>query len=219
MKLRRRHCLRYVPVVACLVLAATPAFAFSYPAVYPGPSPTGVVPGYTANAVVSVPVTATVAANCSFDPSNLPSGSHDFGELNNALTAYQVNFGLECTTPLSIGIQSANGGLKTNAAAAAGYTNLRDYSVELFIQGTTTSTSGTCLASTLASTGSCSFKGPATNSSTTGGLYLADTAVNGSGYLSGSHVKIYGSAYNGSSVLVADTGYSDTLTVTLSAVY
>lgn len=173
---------------------------------------------YPTSVSVHVPVTASIATDCGFDPSSLPSGSLHAGELNGGFDQ-QVAFGLRCPTPVNVGVVSTNAGLLTTATPATGYTNLRDYHVELFLQGSSTySADADCLASTLGSTGSCSFRGPATSTAGVGGLELTGYAQNGAGYVSGSYLRVHDTSYSGGSVLVADPSYADTLTVTLSAV-
>jgi len=174
-------------------------------------------PGYAANIPVTVPVTAKVTPNCGFDPGNLPSGTLNWGDLNNAFDG-QVNFGLRCNTPLNVGVVSSNGGLKSGASVASGYTALRDYQVELFLQGSPATADANCFASALVSAGGCSFRGPATSTASSGGLFLNGTAVNAGGYVSGSFIRVHDSAYAGANTLVASPTYADTLTLTLSAV-
>jgi len=179
---------------------------------------TGVTePGYASNIPVTVPVTAKVTPSCGFDPANLPSGTLNWGDLNNAFDG-QINFGLRCNTPLNVGVVSSNGGLKSGASAASGYTALRDYQVELFLQGSPATADANCQASALVAAGACTFRGPATTTAASGGLFLNGSAVNGGGYVSGSFIRVHDSAYAGASTLVASPTYADTLTLTLSAV-
>jgi hypothetical protein len=183
------------------------------------PNTGAVEPGYVGFiGPLTIPVTATISPNCSFDPSNPPSGTIHAGDLTLAFDQ-QIDFGLQCNTPLNIGIVSTNGGLQAPATAVTGYTALRDYNVELHIVGSTATADADCLASALTTSGSCTFRGPATTTQSSGGLYLDGTAVNGTSYVSGSFVRVHSTAYAGTPILLASTGYVDTLTVTLSAVY
>jgi len=180
------------------------------------------VSGYASNIPVSVPVKAKITVDCGFDPTNGPDGNVDAGELNGSFTD-TIYFNLRCPTPLNVAVVSDNGGLLISGSPtiATGYTGTRDYSVELFLQGSTTSNSSTCLASDLvATTGTCEFRGPAAAGTSTAagvGLHLDDYATNGAGYVSGSYLHIYSSAYGGSNVLLAADPYNDTLTVTFHA--
>jgi hypothetical protein len=139
------------------------------------------VAGYPGNIAVGVPVTAKVTPDCGFDPGNLPSGTLNWGELKNAFDQ-KVFFGLRCGTPLNVGVVSTNGGLlATGVTVATGYTAQRNYQVELFLQGTPSTNDATCLASNLGSVGTCTFRGPATTTASSGGLYLNSNAINGGG--------------------------------------
>lgn len=205
------------PIAACLALTMGPALAVDTAAVDPITGATEA--GYLAQiGPLTIPVTATVSPSCSFDPGNLPAGTISVGNLNNSFDQ-QIAFGLQCTVQLNVGVVSTNGGLQAPATASAGYSALRNYNVALHVQGTTNTADGDCLASNLTASGSCSFRGPATAAQGVGGLYLNDTAINGTGYVSGSYIRVHSDIYGGTPVLLASPSYADTLTVTLSAVY
>jgi hypothetical protein len=67
---------------------------------------------------------------------------------------------------------------------------------------------GTCAVANLVTGGSCTFRGPAT---TTQGLAVAVSQNQ-----PGSYLRVSAPIYAGANILVASTGYTDTLTVTLS---
>lgn len=221
---------RIVPVFAAAILVTCTMGAPSSWALVGGPqadaactpdSCSAYAP-YPTSVSVSVPVTATIATDCGFDPSSLPSGDIHAGELNGAFNQ-QINFGLRCPTPLNVGVVSSHGGLQAGTATpVTGYTIRRDYNVELFLKGSSTTADADCLASNLVTAGSCTFRGPATSIAGSGGLELTGTAPvaqNGAGYVAGSFIRVHDTTYDGASgVLLSDPSYADTLTVTLSAV-
>ena len=188
-------------VAACLAAGPASAATTAY----------AVGQGSPNNIPLAIPVTASVTASCGFAADNAPNDSYFAPNLDQGFT-HDTAFVLQCATPLRMAIVSANGGLLTSGAAPAGYSALAPYNVTLNIVGDGGLTAnGGCTAATLsAGSGSpCSFRGPA---STTQGLKL-----NGpSNSQPGSYVRISAPIYAGSSILLASTGYADTLTVTLS---
>jgi hypothetical protein len=165
------------------------------------------------NITIGVPVTAKIGAVCG--TTTLPNATVNVGELNAVLPNTQVALTIQCTGAFRMGLVSSNGGLKSGVAAPSGYTNLRDYNVALHIVDDTLAgnDSSTCLASQL-TTGSSACPnliGPATSSAP--GFRVANTSTN----QSGSYLLISNANLAGSNILVSDTGYTDTLTITLSA--
>jgi hypothetical protein len=163
------------------------------------------------NIPLAIPVTASVTASCGFATNAAPNDSYFAPNLDQGFT-HDTAFILQCSTPLRMAIVSSNGGLLTPAAAPAGYTGLAPYNVTVNIVGDGAVTAnGSCTAATLAaSAGSpCTFRGPA---STSQGLKLNGPSNN----QPGSYVRISAPIYAGSNILLASTGYADTLTVTLS---
>jgi hypothetical protein len=214
---QHRYVFAAVFAVSTLVSSMSTAQAASTAAVDPYTG--AVISGYLPNiGPLSIPVRAVVSPNCSFDPSNLPQGTLPMGDLNGAFDA-QIPFGMRCNTPLNVGVVSLNGGMLAPTGASTGYSALRSYNVELHLAGPTQQVDGDCLSTALATSGACTFRGPATNSAGSGGLYLPEAAMSGGGYVSGSFLRVYSAVYASPDILVASTQYADTLTVTLSAVY
>lgn len=187
------------------VLCAAPATA-------QGLSATVYAPGDGApnSLTFTIPVTASVGGVCGF--ATAPGGTYDAGAFDTATWTHDFPFKLNCTVPSRVAVVSANGGLRTPASpGAAGYTNTAPYTVTVFLQGGTTTTSGFCQADTLSATAGtpCAFRGP---SSAAQGLRLADTSVN----IDGSYLRVNAPAYAGSDALISGN-YADTLTITVSA--
>ncbi len=164
--------------------------------------------GSTSNVILNIPVYASISGSCGFGTGLAPSGSYALGEISDGFSQ-SVSFAIACSAPTRVAVVSSNAGLKASATAPTGYTNQMDYTVALALTGDTTTAQSTCLASTLGSSGSCSFRGP---SSGTRGLQLNDTSHDAQG----SSLTISAPAWSGSSALVASTTYADTLTVTIS---
>lgn len=161
---------------------------------------------------VQVPVRASVSSSCGFAASALPNGTRNLGDVSNAFT-HDFSFQLQCSGPVRVGIQSANGGLRaTGPAPATGYTQLAPYEVVLRLVGNTgvPQAEGACAAALLVpASGTCGIRGAA---SPTQGLRLSGASQN----VGGSFVRVRSSGYTGQDILVASTTYADTLTVTLS---
>jgi hypothetical protein len=189
--------------IAAACLAAGPASAAT--------TAYAVGEGSPNNIPLAIPVTASITTACGFAPNAAPNDSYFAPSLDQGFT-HDTSFTLQCSTPLRMAIVSSNGGLLTPGAAPAGYSALAPYNVTLNIVGDGALTAnGTCTAATLsAGSGSpCTFRGP---SSTTQGLKLNGPSNN----QAGSYVRISAPIYAGSNILLASTGYADTLTVTLS---
>ena len=162
---------------------------------------------------LSIPVTATIGTTCG--TTTLPNATVNVGELNAVIPNTQVALTIQCTAAFRMGLVSSNGGLRSGVVAPTGYTNQRDYNVSLHIVDNTLAghDSSTCLASQL-TTGSsaCSnLIGPAASSAP--GFRVASASTN----QSGSYLLISNANLTGSNILVSDTGYTDTLTITLTA--
>lgn len=161
------------------------------------------------NIVLSIPVTATVGAQCGFE--SAPDATYNFPDLDLGFTQ-DTGFTLACNNASRVAIVSQNGGLLASGTAPAGFTTLAPYSVTLYLEGDSTTATGTCEVATLTASASspCAFRGPA---STTEGLELSGAATS----TTGSYVRISAPVYTDTANLVASSGYADVLTVTLSA--
>lgn len=157
---------------------------------------------------LTIPVTASVQATCGF--ATAPSGSKDFPNFDETGFQWDFPFTIDCSTASRVAVVSANGALLTSGSAPAGYTTSAPYSVTLNVVQNSGAASGTCAVANLTTGGSCTFVGPA---SPTQGL-----SVTVSQNQPGSYLRVSAPAYTGANVLVASTGYTDTLTVTLSPV-
>lgn len=171
---------------------------------------TAVAGGSPANITLAIPVTASVAARCSFSV----SGTYDVPEITAGFT-HDFGVVLQCGTAVRVAVLSANGGLLAAIATPPlGYSRLAPYDVALTLVGNSGVPTATaaCTAATLTATAGapCTFRGPATSAQ---GLRLggASTAA------SGSYLRVSAPVYAGSETLVASTTYADTLTVTVSA--
>lgn len=157
--------------------------------------------------IIQVPVTATVAAPCGF--TTVPSGTHNEPDFDNHAWQHDFGFTINCSVASRIAVVSANGALKAPGVAPSGYTLLGPYDVTLnVVQNAGGPATATCAVATLSTGGGCSFIGPATASQ---GLAVAVSQNQ-----PGSYLRVSAPVYAGASVLVANNGYADTLTVTLS---
>lgn len=188
---------RIILFLLCL-MGATAAHAQSQTA-YAGGNPV----------VLTIPVTASINAQCGFADGSAPSGSFNKDNFDREGLSARFDFSLNCSGPSRVAVTSANGGLTTSALAGMGYSNKAEYTVTLNLAANNgSSVQASCAASALATGGACSFAGKAT---TTEGLLLSTAAVN----QAGSYVRITAPAYTGSATLVHGT-YSDSLTITVS---
>lgn len=191
--------IRVLLLLACLMIAGT-ARAQSTQTAYAGGSPI----------VLTIPVTASVGGRCGFADGALPSGNLHKDNFDQSGFSAQFDFSLNCTGPSRVAVASANGGLLTQAATAAGYRNKADYQILLNLQASDGSKAqASCAASTATSGGSCAFAGTA---STTQGLQLAAAAVN----QPGSFVRVSAPAQVAGLSPLVEGAYSDVLTVTVS---
>jgi len=163
---------------------------------------------------LSLPVTASVQAQCSFASGTAPNGSFAAADILAGFT-HDFGFAMQCNAPCRVAVQSANGGLYVSMGSPpAGYANLAHYSATLNLAGDVgvTSVNAICDSATLTASAAtpCSFRGPA---SATQGLKLNGTASNALG----SYLRVSAPIYSGSVTLIASSAYTDTLTVTLSA--
>ena len=158
-------------------------------------------------AQLNVPVTATVAAPCGF--TTAPSGTHNEPNFDDHAWQHDFGFTINCSVASRIAVQSANGALKAQGVAPVGYTLSGPYDVTLnVVQNVGGPATATCPVATLSTGGGCSFIGPATTSQ---GLAVAVSQNQ-----PGSYLRVSAPIYAGANVLVANNGYADTLTVTLS---
>ena len=207
--------------VVQLGAAAAVACAFAQPALaqvsqeqyayYRDPAITFAYPG-PAEAILTIPVTASVGGTCGF--SDAPNTSFFNPNIDTTGWSNQKAFTVECTAPWRIAVTSQNGALKNTAATAPGYTNVAPYDVTLNLPYDTGSTSGTMVETcpvaeidqALGAT-TCAFKGTA---SPTEGLLVPRSFG-----LSGAYIQLAAPAYPGPEVLVEGM-YYDTLIVTVS---
>jgi len=171
---------------------------------------TAVAGGSPANISLALPVSASVAAHCSFSV----DGIYDAPEITAGFT-HDFSMTLKCGTATRVAVVSANGGmLAAIVAPPPGYSRLAPYDVALSLVGNSgvPTATATCSAATLTSTAGtpCTFRGPATASQ---GLRLGGSST----AASGSYLRVSAPPYSGAQTLVASTTYADTLTVTLSA--
>jgi hypothetical protein len=166
-----------------------------------------------ASGTLGIPVTATVAASCQFNGAG-PSGSYNVPNLNAAFSN-DFDFSVSCSSAFRVGVVSSNGALVAPGTVSPGYTASAPYTVSLDLKGDTLDTGLiSCDASTLTvSAGSpcASFRGP---SSTTQGLRLGGPST---GTANTSLIRVSAPTYSGANTLIASSGYTDTLTVTISA--
>lgn len=161
---------------------------------------------------VTVPVRASVSSSCGFAPSAMPNGTRNLGEVSGAFT-HDFPFQLQCSGPVRVGIQSANGGLlAAGPAPMPGYTNLAPYEVMLRLVGNAgvPQAQAACAADLLVPAAApCAIRGAA---SATQGLRLGGASQN----VPGSFIRVRSFGYTGADILVPANTYADTLTVTLS---
>lgn len=192
-----------------LFVAAQPAAAQSVQtAYYRDPNlPTYAYPG-PANAVLSVPVKASVGGSCGFQTA--PNANIFNPNIDTTAWSNQVAFVPECTAPWRIAVSSQNGALKSAATVAPGYTNAAPYDVALNVasdSGPVTSNCPVAQIDQALGSSACSFKGTA---SPTNGLLVPRSFG-----LAGSYIQVSAPAYAGPGTLVQGT-YNDTLVVTIS---
>lgn len=155
---------------------------------------------------LTIPVTASVQAACGF--ATAPSGTHDEPNFDDHAWSHDFGFTIDCSTASRVAVVSANGALLTSGSAPPGYTTSAPYNVTLNVVQNAGVATGTCPVADLTTGGGCTFRGPA---STSQGLAVAVSQNQ-----TGSYLRVSAPVYAGSNVLVASTGYTDTLTVTLS---
>lgn len=194
-------------------MSAMPAHADTAPiTAYYNPGIPGYTPPGPPQAVISVPVTASVGGSCGF--ATAPNGTISKTDIDTTAWSGQVAFVPQCTAPWRIAVSSANGALKNSAAITTGYQNKAPYNVTLSIpyddgtsSGTVTATCPVAQLDQALSSSACTFKGTA---STSNGLQVPRSYN-----LSGSYIQASAPAYPGPDILVSGT-YNDTLTVTVS---
>ena len=170
---------------------------------YPGPN----------KAELTIDVKASVGGTCGFAANGAPNGTVNAGAIDTTAWSAQVPFTAQCTAPWRIAVSSANGALKSSAAAAIGYSNAAPYTVALNVASDSGTVTGSCPVAQIdqaAGTTACNFKGTA---APTNGLLVPRSFG-----LAGSYIQMSAPSYdgnNGPSVLVAGT-YNDTLIITVS---
>lgn len=168
--------------------------------IYPGP----------ANAVMQIPVTASVGGTCGFASGQAPNATLFHANIDTTAWSDQVPFTAECTAPWRIAVTSQNGALKAAGAAAAGYLNKAPYTVALNVASDSGTVSATCPVAEIdqaLGSSSCTFKGTASPST---GLVIPRSFG-----LTGSYIQVSAPAFAGPALLIAGT-YNDTLVVTIS---
>jgi hypothetical protein len=156
---------------------------------------------------LNIPVTASVRAQCGF--ATAPSGSQNIPNFDDHAWQYDFGFVIDCSVASRIAVVSANGGLQTPGTAPTGYTTRGPYNVALnVVLDAGGPATGSCPAVDLMTGGVCTFRGPAAPGQ---GLNVPVTHNQ-----PGTYLRVSAPAYTGSDVLVASTGYADTLVVTLS---
>ena len=175
---------------------------------------TAVAGGSPNKITVGLPVTASVAARCTFASGAAPSGTYTVPDIN-AGFSHDFGFTLSCNVPLRVAVVSANGGLAApSGALPPGYNSRAPYNVTLSIVGNALGISAraSCEAWSLAAGASapCTFRGPASASV---GLKLAGAADQDDA----SSLQVSAEPYSQDGILIASSAYTDTLTVSLSA--
>ncbi len=168
--------------------------------VYPGP----------ANAVITVPVTASVGGQCGFQTA--PDANRNVGQIDTTAWSEIVNFVPACTAPWRIAVKSQNGGLKTGAVVPVGYQNKAPYTVSLNVNSDSGPVTANCPVAQIdqaAGATACTFEGTASSSN---GLLIPRSFG-----LAASTIQMNAGAYNATNtdILVSGT-YTDTLVVTIS---
>lgn len=196
---------RILYVLAYAMLAASNAGAQT------NPTPVAYAPGDGSpnTATLNIPVTATVGAQCGFVTA--PSGTHNEPDFDTHAWSFDFPFTIDCSIASRIAVVSSNGALLTTGSPPPGYAISAPYDVALHVVQNSGSADATCPVANLQAAGSCSFRGPAT-----AGVGGAGLNVNVSQNQPGSYLRVSAPAYVGANVLVASTGYADTLVVTLS---
>jgi len=203
--MRRGLCRISFPSLLGALLAASPS------ALGAQTSGRAVYGGSPREVSLSVNVTASVSAACSFTSGQVPGGSYSLGNVEGAYSL-DVAFSLRCNSPSRIGIVSDNGGMKAAGVPSvpAGYSGLAPYQITLSLAGNATSAQATCQSPTLtAGASGCVFRGPAT---ATTGLRLPGASDS----VPGSFIRISSQGYAEPTVLIASNAYADRLTVTIS---
>lgn len=201
--------MRLVAAVAAACAFAQPALAQSsapITAYYPDPA-IPVMPG-PANAVLTIPVTASVGGSCGF--AQAPNDNLNVGDIDTTAWTRQVPFVAECTAPWRIAVTSQNGGLSNGAPTAPGYRSKAPYTVSLNVNSDSGLVTASCPVDQIdqaAGSTPCSFEGTASPSN---GLMIPRSFG-----LSGSYIQMAAPAYPGPDLLVTGT-YNDTLVVTIS---
>jgi spore coat protein U-like protein len=165
---------------------------------YPGP----------AQAVLSIPVRASVGGSCGFQTA--PNANLNVGQIDTTAWDQQVAFVPECTAPWRIAVKSVNGGLKTAATVPVGYQNKAPYTVSLNVASDSGPVTGSCPVAQIdqaAGSTPCTFEGTASSAN---GLLIPRSFG-----LLGSFIRMNAPAYPGPDILVSGT-YTDTLVVTIS---
>jgi len=132
-----------------LIALATPAHADTAPitAYYRDPALVGYVYPGPAQAVISVPVTASVGGSCGFVPGSEPNANLNAGAIDTTAWTFDVPFTVNCTAPWRIAVSSQNGALKTAGTAPTGYQVKAPYDVALTLPWNDGTSSGTVSAS------------------------------------------------------------------------
>lgn len=201
--------LRPVALAALLAIAPVSAQAATAPitAYYPE---AGVPVGAPSQAVMQIPVTATVGGTCGFTTGGAPNGSIDAGQIDVSSWSGQVPFTVRCTAPWRMAVSSNKGALETPGTDVTGYSRRAPYDVKLHVNTDAGVVERNCAVALIAQTAgptSCDFEGTA---STSNGLLLQRSYD-----LTGSYIQASAPAYTGSDILVAGS-YADTLIVSIS---
>jgi hypothetical protein len=198
---------RVTGLSAVLGLLAYAQPALADPSTLPSPTYT---PGSPFTGTIKV--TASVGGACGF--ASAPSASYTVNDIDTTAWSRQKDFNLDCNVASRVAVISSSGGLKNpTVPGTPGYTNLAPYTVDLFLQGSTTTSSGSCTAASLKDGTCTAFYGTAVTGQTTG-LRLASSSVN----IPGSYIKLSAPAYGfaGPNLLI-NGSYSDTLTISVAA--
>ena len=85
---------------------------------------------------LSVNVTASVSASCTFSAGAAPGGTYSLGNVEGAYSL-DVTFSLRCNSPSRVGIVSDNGGMKAADVPSVppGYSRLAPYQITLSLAG------------------------------------------------------------------------------------
>ena len=190
-------------LVLCAASAASAASAQS------NPTPVAYAPGDGApnQAVLTIPVTASVNAQCGF--ATAPSGTHNEPNFDTHAWSHDFPFVVDCSVASRIAVVSTNGALLTGGTPAPGYTTSAPYDVALnVVLDAGGPAAASCPVANLTTGGTCTFRGPAAV-----GQGLAVPVTHNK---PGTYLRVSAPAYAGASVLVASNAYADTLVVTLS---